>query len=58
MLVGFLERPRTVCPAPTEQKFPLAIDLHFYAPLAVVAELAVQLPAILPDAQRCSRTRG
>jgi hypothetical protein len=49
LLVGFLERQRARRPAPAVQKFPLAINLDFDAPFAMVAELAVQLPAILPD---------
>jgi hypothetical protein len=31
LLVGFLERQRAGCPAPTEQKFPPAIGLHLHA---------------------------
>jgi hypothetical protein len=32
------------------QKFPLPIDLHFHTPRTVVAELAVELTAVLPTA--------
>ena len=39
---------RTGCAAAAVQKFPLAIDLHF-APRAMIAELAIELPAVLPD---------
>ena len=49
LLVGFLERQRAGCPAPAVQKFSVPIDLHFHAPRAMIAELAIQLPAILAD---------
>jgi hypothetical protein len=46
---SFLERQRTRGPAPAVQKLSVPIDLHFYTPLSVVAEFAIQLPAILLD---------
>jgi hypothetical protein len=41
LLIGFLERQRTSRPASTVQKFPLPIDLHFRAPDAMIAKLAL-----------------
>jgi hypothetical protein len=49
LLVGFLERQRTGGPASAVQELPLTIDLDLDTPLAMIADLAVQLPAILPD---------
>jgi Holliday junction resolvase-like predicted endonuclease len=46
--VGFLERQRARRPAPAIPKFQVPIDLHFHAPCAVIAELAIDLTAVLP----------
>jgi hypothetical protein len=49
VLVGFLERQRTCWPASAVETFPLVIKVDLDAKLAMIAEFAVQLPAVLPD---------
>jgi hypothetical protein len=35
--------------APAVEQVPVPIDLDLDAPLAMIAELAIELPAVLPD---------
>jgi hypothetical protein len=48
-LVGFLDRRRAGRPASIVQELVLPIDLDLYAPLALIAELTVELTTVLPD---------
>jgi hypothetical protein len=49
LIVGLLEGQRAGRPAPAVQKFTLPIDLNLDAPRAMIAELAIELLAVVPD---------
>jgi hypothetical protein len=48
-LVGFIEHQRTCRPASTVQTFPLSMDLDLHAPLIMMAEIGIELAAVLPN---------